>query len=60
MATDTDAAKALTLIVPAYNMERYLDACCRSVVVPDDLMPRLEVLVVNDGSTDRTSEIGHS
>ena len=60
MATDIDAAKALTLIVPAYNMERYLDACCRSVVVPDDLMPRLEVLVVNDGSTDRTSEIGHS
>lgn len=60
MATDIDAAKALTIIVPAYNMERYLDACCRSVVVPDDLMPRLEVLVVNDGSTDKTSEIAHS
>ena len=60
MATDIDASKALTLIVPAYNMERYLDACCRSVVLSDDLMSRLEVIVVNDGSTDGTSEIAHS
>ena len=55
-----NVGKILTLIVPAYNMERYLDACCRSVVLPNDLMSSLEVLVVNDGSKDRTSEIGHS
>ena len=52
--------KALTLIVPAYNMEAYLAKCLQSVVVDDGLMPRLEVLVVNDGSTDKTSEIAHS
>ena len=52
--------KALTLIVPSYNMEKYLAKCCESVVVTPELMEHLEVLVVNDGSTDRTSEIGHS
>lgn len=52
--------KVLTLIVPAFNMEAYLAKCLRSVVVDGDILPRLEVLVVNDGSKDRTSEIGHS
>ena len=52
--------KALTLIVPSYNMEKYLAKCCESVVVTPELMERLEVIVVNDGSTDKTSEIAHS
>ena len=60
MTVEGNAHKVLTIIVPAYNMERYLDACCRSVIVADALMSRLEVLVVNDGSKDRTSEIGHA
>ena len=57
MATDD---KVLTMIVPAYNMEKYLATCCESVVVPSELMEHLEVIVVNDGSTDKTSEIAHS
>ena len=52
--------KALTIIVPSCNMEKYLAKCCESMVVASELMERLEVLVVNDGSTDKTSEIGHS
>ena len=52
--------KSLSVIVPAYNMENYLAKCCESMVVASELMERLEVLVVNDGSTDKTSEIGHS
>ena len=55
-----DQMKDLTIIVPSYNMEKYLAKCCESVVVSSELMEHLEVLVVNDGSTDRTSEIGHS
>ena len=51
--------KNLTIIVPDYNMEEYLAKCCESVVVAPELMERLEVLVVNDGSTDGTSEIAH-
>ena len=52
--------KALTIIVPAYNMEKYLAKCCESVVVSQELREHLEVLVVNDGSTDKTSEVAHS
>lgn len=48
--------KYLTVIVPAYNMEGYLADCCSSLLAAG---PRLEVLVVNDGSTDGTSKIAH-
>ena len=49
----------LTVIIPSYNMEAYLPKCLESLVVNPELMDRVEVLVVNDGSNDRTSAIGH-
>ena len=52
--------KVLTVVVPTYNMEKYLDRCLTSLIVDDDKMALLEVLVVNDGSKDRSSEIAHS
>ena len=52
--------KLLSVIVPSYNMERYLPQCLESLVVSPELMERLEVLVVNDGSQDRTGEIAHA
>lgn len=51
--------KVLSIIVPSYNMEKYLSKCLGSLVVAPELMECLEVLVVNDGSKDRTSEIAH-
>lgn len=51
--------KILTVIVPSYNMEKYLPKCLGSLIVAPELMERIEVIVVNDGSTDRTSEIAH-
>ena len=53
------SAKILTVIVPSYNMEKYLPKCLGSLIVASELMERIEVIVVNDGSTDRTSEIAH-
>ena len=53
------SSKILPVIVPSYNMEKYLPKCLGSLVVAPELMERLEVLVVNDGSKDRTSEIAH-
>ena len=45
--------KLLTIIIPTYNMEAYLDRCLGSLVMTDsELMSQLEVLVVNDGSKD--------
>ena len=50
--------KILSIIVPSYNMEAYLPKCLGSLVVDDlKLLQRLDVIVVNDGSKDRTSEI---
>lgn len=48
--------KVLTFVIPAYNSESFLNKCLDSMLVPE-LLDRLEILVVNDGSTDRTAEI---
>ena len=52
--------KVLTVVIPTYNMERYLERCLSSLVISPGLMEELEVLVINDGSKDCSSEIGHS
>lgn len=46
--------KQLTIAVPAYNAEAYLETCLASMTGLDS---RLEVIVINDGSTDGTAEI---
>lgn len=52
--------KILSIIVPSYNMEAYLPKCLGSLVIDDkELLQKLDVIVVNDGSKDRTSEIAH-
>ena len=56
MARDPGSDKILSLVVPTYNMEKYLPACLDSVT--DELIgDSLEVIVVNDGSTDRSPDI---
>ena len=52
--------KILTVVIPTYNMEKYLDRCLTSLIVEDEKMNRLEVLVVIDGAKDRSSEIAHT
>lgn len=55
-------SKILSIIVPTYNVEAFLNKCLSSLVVGDkelELMQSLEVLVINDGSKDRSSEIAH-
>lgn len=51
--------KILSVVIPTYNMERYLGRCLGSLVIDEGRMSVLEVLVVNDGSKDRSSEIAH-
>ena len=50
--------KLLTIVVPAFNMEKYLRRCIDSICI-ESVMNRVQVIVVNDGSKDRTSEIAH-
>ena len=47
----------ISVVVCAYNAERTMEPCLESLV--DCRYPNYEVIVVNDGSTDRTGEISH-
>ena len=51
--------KLLTLAIASYNMESFLGKCLDSISVPT-IHEALEVIVINDGSKDRTSAIAHS
>ena len=46
--------KLLTITVPCYNSQDYMEKCVESLVVGGD---EVEILVVDDGSVDRTAEI---
>ena len=44
-----------SLVVPAFNVERYVERCLRSLV--HQTLPAAEILVYDDGSTDGTAAI---
>lgn len=50
--------KLLSIIIPTYNMEKYLRICLNSLVGISNLN-LLEIIVVNDGSKDSSSQIAH-
>ena len=45
--------KILTVTIPSYNVEAYLEDCLESFV-NSEVMDDIEVLIVNDGSSDNT------
>lgn len=47
--------EVISVIVPVYNVERYLRKCLDSIV--NQTYPHLEIILVNDGSTDSSGEI---
>jgi glycosyltransferase involved in cell wall biosynthesis len=49
---------SVSVIVPAFNMELFIEECLRSLF--EQTVDRLEVIVVDDGSTDRTREVVES
>lgn len=46
----------LTIGIPSYNIEGYIEKCLRSLLSHRNA-GKLEILVINDGSTDRTKEV---
>jgi glycosyltransferase involved in cell wall biosynthesis len=50
----------LSIIVPVYNVEKYLKRCIRSIVTQDVSVDDYELITVNDGSTDGSGEVLHS
>ena len=49
----------ISIIIPAYNAEGTLNECLRSITALE-WSSELEVILVNDGSTDKTAEIAAS
>jgi CDP-glycerol glycerophosphotransferase len=58
-ASDSGQAESnqprITLIIPVYNVERYIKLCLKSVAAQN--YKNLHVIVVNDGSTDKSMQI---
>ena len=45
----------ISVIIPVYKVENYLERCVRSVC--NQTYPELEILLIDDGSPDRSGEI---
>ena len=47
----------LSIIVPVYNVEKYIRPCIESIFMQELDEDRFEVIIVNDGTKDRSMEI---
>lgn len=44
----------VSIIVPVYNVEKYIDRCLQSIV--NQTYNNIEIIIINDGSIDKTKE----
>lgn len=49
----------ISVIIPIYNVEKYLEECLDSVVANLSCELDIEVILVNDGSTDKSADIAN-
>lgn len=47
----------ISIIIPAYNVDKYIDECLESCCRQDILISEYEIIIVNDGSVDKTLEL---
>ena len=52
---DNKYEKILTVVVPVYNTEKYIARCLDSII--QARVPNMEILIINDGSTDDSEKI---
>ena len=46
---------AVSVVIPVYNSEKYVEKCIQSVMA--QTLPDLEIIIINDGSTDESGRI---
>lgn len=49
--------KILTITIPTYNVEKYLERCLISLTYDESILDKLEIIIVNDGSKDDSLKI---
>ena len=49
--------KLLSIVIPVYKVEPYINKCLDSLVLAPELMEKLEVIIVNDGTPDNSAEM---
>ncbi len=49
--------EGLSIIIPIYNVENYIEECLLSVVESLGSLPNIEILLINDGSLDNSGNI---
>jgi len=49
--------KLLTIVVPVYKVEPYINKCLDSLIIAPELMEKMDVLIINDGTPDRSAEM---
>ncbi len=47
--------KLLTIVVPVYKVEAYINKCLDSLVIDPELMEKMDVLIINDGTPDNSA-----
>lgn len=48
--------KLLSIVIPVYKVEKFIDKCIGSLIVPDEkLLQLLDIVVVNDGTPDNSA-----
>lgn len=45
----------VSVIIPAYNVEKHIESCLKSII--NQTLKGIEIIVVNDGSTDDTEKV---
>lgn len=49
--------KLLTVVIPVYKVEAYINKCLDSLIIDPELMEKMDVLIVNDGTPDNSAEM---
>lgn len=55
MRAENNDEDLISIIVPVYNVEKYLEQCLESLL--NQTYKNIEIIVVNDGSTDQSLDI---
>jgi cellulose synthase/poly-beta-1,6-N-acetylglucosamine synthase-like glycosyltransferase len=54
---ETNHEPKVSVVIPCYNEEKNIEKCLNAVYSSDYPLEKIEVIVVDDGSTDKTAEV---